>query len=443
MSERIYRSERIYKHYVLAMVTLVYTLNSLDGGLMALLLQPIKQDLGLTDTQLGALTGIAFGFFYATLGIPIARWADRGNRPAIIAIASGLWGITLMSCLFVTRFVQLVFARVAAGVGESGCLPSTYSLVGDYFPAAAERTRAMSIYMLANPLAALISFIAGGWLNELYGWRVTFLVMGIPALVVAVLVKMTIAEPRRQAVAAPQKLPPMKSVLVSLWRQRSSRHIGFAIILLGTMGNGLGPWYAAFMMRSHDMNTAELGLYFGVIFGLSGICGILLGGYLATRWFPRQERSQMRLAAVSVALLVPCFIAFLLSPSKRGALAALFILQLVFSLYAGPIFAVLQRLVVDEMRATTLAVVMFLANLIGLGIGPQIVGVLSDLLRPVFGSDSLRYAMLAMSLVALAAAYCFWQVGRTVEPDLAAVGQGASSEAVKGLRSVALQAHQA
>jgi MFS family permease len=164
-----------YKRYVLGTLTLVYTLNYLDRGLIILLLQPIKEDLHISDTQLGFVTGIAFALFYATLGLPIARCADRGNRVTITSIAIGLWGGTVMLCLFVTNFVHLVFARIAAAIGESGCMPPTYSLVGDYFPAPAERTRAMATYWLASPVALLISLVAGGWLNERYGWRVTFL----------------------------------------------------------------------------------------------------------------------------------------------------------------------------------------------------------------------------------------------------------------------------
>src|SRR6266853_1651165 len=186
---------KAYRRYVLGTLMLVYTLNCLDRGAVVLLLQPIKDDLGLTDGQLGFLTGIAFGLFYATLGLPIARWADRGNRVTITSAAIGLWGATVMLSLFVANFFQLVLARVAAAVGESGAMPPTYSLVGDYFPEPAERTRAMAIYWLAGPLAMLISFIAGGRLNELYGWRVAFFVMGVPGLIVAALVAMTISEP--------------------------------------------------------------------------------------------------------------------------------------------------------------------------------------------------------------------------------------------------------
>jgi MFS family permease len=409
-----------YKRYALAGLTAVWMLNLVDRALMMLLLQPIKEDLKLSDTQLGLLTGIAFGLFYAVFGLPVARWADRGNRVTITSIAIGLWGVTVMSCLFVTNYVQLALARVAAAIGESGCKPPTYSLVGDYFPEVTERTRAMAIYMAGGPLAALVSFIVGGWLNELYGWRMTFFLMGIPGLALAVLVKLSIVEPRslKAERVETRKPPAMKEILRILWRQRSCRHLCIALILLYTMGYGLGPWYAAFLMRSHGMGTAEVGLWLGLIISLGGMGGILAGSYFANRWFTGDERAQMRFAAATMVLLVPCFVAFLTLPDKHQALMAFVPLQLVLSAFTGPTYVLMQRLVVDDMRATMMAVIMLLTNLLGMGIGPQLVGVLSDLLMPMFAVDSLRYAMLLTSLIALWSAYHFGRVSQTVRADL-------------------------
>lgn len=415
------RTTQGYKRYVLICLTLVYTVNFVDRGLIGLLLQPIKEDLRLSDTQLGFLTGIAFGLFYATLGLPIARWADRGNRVTITSVALALWSGTVMLCLFVTNFAQLVAARVAAAVGEAGCFPTTYSLVGDYFPAPAERTRAMAIYMLGNPLSAILSFVAGGWLNSRYGWRTTFCLMGLPALFIAVVIRLTITEPRQSASPADPRTirqPRMLDVLKTLWCRRATRHLSVAIILLCTMALGLAPWYAAFLTRSHDIGTQELGIWLGIAFGVGGAVGTLLGGYGSARWFGDDARSQMRLSAVMIALVVPCFVVFLLVPQKMGALVALVPLQAVIVFFVGPTLALMQQLVPDEMRATTLAVVMLLANLIGMGIGPQVIGIGSDVLEPYVGRDSLRYSMLGMSLVALWAAYHFWMVGKTVNEEL-------------------------
>lgn len=414
----------LYKRYVLSALMLVSTLNVLDRALMVLLLQPIKEDLHLSDSELGFLTGIAFGLFYATLGVPIARWADRGNRVNIISLAISLWGATVMLCLFVTNFVQLVFARIAAAIGESGCMPPSYSLVGDYFPGPAERTRAMSIYMLADPTCILLSFMAGGWVNEHYGWRTAFFLIGIPAPIVAAIVKMSVKEPRttKKVTSTPAlPTPRMTDVLRMLWHQRASRHLSIGIILFFTMGVGLTPWYAVFLMRNHGMGTAELGVWLGLIFGLGGIAGTLLGGHVAARWFSRNDSGQIRLSAFVLGCLVPLDSIFLCVPGKYQALAALIPVTLAGSYIFGPTFSLMQRLVPDRMRATTMAVVMLLGNLIGMGVGPQTVGLLSDGLKPAAGADSLRYAMMAVSFVALWSAWHFWKVGSTVETDLAMV----------------------
>jgi predicted MFS family arabinose efflux permease len=417
-----------YKRYVLAVLTSVYLLNLLDRVLMGLLLEPIKHELHLSDTQLGFLTGIAFGLFYATLGLPIARWADRGNRTLITSLAIGLWGVTVMTCFFVTNFIQLLLARIFAAVGEAGCVPPTSSLLGDYFVEAGERARAMAIYMSGSALAAIVGFIAGGWLNEAYGWRVAFFVIGIPGLVLAILVYRTIAEPRSTAASrsltkhAPP-VPPIRAVMSYLWQQRALRHLSIAVVLTYTLGLGLSPWYAAFMMRAHGMSTAELGLWFAVIFGLGGVAGGLLGGQVAKTLLAGRERAQMRMSAVAIAAMLPCYVAFLIVPSKTYALAALVPLAMIFSVFLGPTFALMQRLVADEMRATTMALVMLIANLIGMGLGPQIVGAASDLLIPLVQSRSLSYAMLLMSFLAPWAAYHFWQVGTSVQQDLAQATQ--------------------
>lgn len=412
-----------YRRYALGIITLVYSLSWVDRCLISLLLQPIKQDLNLSDTQLGFITGLAFAVFYTTLGIPIARWADSGNRVTITSMAVAVWSGTVMCCLLVKSFTQLVCARIVAGAGEAGCMPPTYSLLGDYFTRPTERARAMSIYWLASPLAVLLSFIGGGWLNDLYGWRRTFFIMGIPGLLLALVVKLTLKEPRvvNGQSCTTLRLPNVSDVLRTLWSNRSLRHLTAALVLFFTLSQGMNPWYAAFLIRNHGMNTSELGLWLGLIFGLGSIAGIGLGGYVSTRWCAQNERRQMRLSAVAFASVVPCFVLFLLLPKKAEALFALVALAVVFNFLFGPSFALLQRLVADEVRATTLAVVMLLANLIGMGVGPQVVGALSDLLEPLARDQSLRFAMLIMASTALWAAYHFWQVGESVTQDLALI----------------------
>jgi predicted MFS family arabinose efflux permease len=272
--------------------------------------------------------------------------------------------------------------------------------------------------MLASPISSLASFMLGGWLNERFGWRMAFFVIGIPGLLVALAVKLTVREPRTRAVVARSPQPTIKEVIATLWCRRACRHLGIALILLYTMSLGLAPWYAAFMMRSHGMGTGELGLWLGSIFGLGGIAGALLGGHWAATRFAGDERGQMRMTAMAVVALLPCFVVFLTLPQKQQALLALIPLVMLFSVFLGPTYALMQRVVPDGMRATMLAVVMLLVNLIGMGLGPQIVGILSDAFTPRFGNDGLRYAMLTMSFVALWASFHFWRVGETIRQDL-------------------------
>lgn len=417
-------SDEVYARYVLFVLTLVYTLNYIDRGLITLLLPGIQADLKLTDSELGFLTGIAFGLFYATLGIPIARWADRGDRGLIAALAIGLWGVTVMGCLWVGNFAQFALARAAAAVGEAGCMPPTYSLVGDYFPQPARRTRAMSLYMLANPASVLLSFMLGGWLVTRFGWRLTFFLMGVPGLLLAIVVRLTVRDPRKAIQPLQGSAPPphLWHLLAGLGRRPAVRHLGIGVILLLMIGMGLGPWYATFLTRYHALPTDTLGYALGVIFSVGGVAGIALGGYLSTKWCAHDERRQIRGVALAVACLFPALVVFLLAPGSVTAMIALAVLWILFNFSIPVIFALFQRLTPPDTRATSLALLMMLSNLIGMGVGPQIVGLLSDRLRVLLGADSLRYAMLTLSFVSLWAAHHFRRVGIYVQAELAEMG---------------------
>ncbi len=414
-----------YRRYALALMTTVYGLNLTERVLMTLLIEPMRIDLALSDTQVGLVTGIVFGVFYVVAGLPLSRLADRGNRSLIAAGSIGLWGATMLCFAFVGSFAQLLAARLAVAVGEAGCKPPTYSLVGDYFPGPAERTRAMTVYWLSNPVSALFGFIIGGWLNQHFGWRHTFLIMGLPGIAIAVLFWLTLREPRQARAAGPvaAATPPASSLwhaFLLMWRQATARNVMIALILFYTLGHGLTPWYGAFLIRSHGMATSELGLWLGLIMGGGGIVGITLGGYIASRFLGENERGQLMLTGTMVMMMVPLLAAFLFLPNRYHALAMLVpYMALMFFLFA-PTFALFQRLLPANVRATTLAIVMTLVHLISMGVGPQVVGIVSDLLKPTLGTDSLRYGMIAVSLVAIPAGCFFWLAARTVARDLAA-----------------------
>jgi MFS family permease len=419
-----------YKRYALFLFTTVCTVNMFDRGLMGLLLEPIKRDLGLSDTQLGLLTGMAYALFYATAGVPIGIWADRGNRVTITSLTLGLWSLVNMAFAAVTNYAQLLVLRVFAAIGDVGCTPPIYSLLGDYFPGRAERTRAMYVWYLAGPLSALISVTAAGWLNERYGWRQAFFLTGLIGLPLAILSKLTILEPRANRPVHPvhdRALPPMaavNAVLALLWRRRSCRHLVLALIVMTIIGHGLGSWQAAFMIRHHEIGTSELGVWIGVIGGLGGLISILLGAWIMGRWFAENDSGQMWLAAAALASGAPIYIAFLLLPTKDQALTMLLLQALVFGAFLISPTVMLQRLVPESMRATVLVVVGLLTNLIGYGTGPLVVGSLSDLLAGRFGPvDGLRYAMLLGAVGYLWSSYHFIRVTRTLDRDLLKAAQ--------------------
>jgi MFS family permease len=426
-----------YKRYVLFLMAAVFTMNYADRYLLSVMLQSIKEDLLLTDTQLGFLSGIAFAVFYITLGIPIARWADRGNRVTIASLAMGMWGVMVMLCGMVTGFVQLALVRIGAAVGEAGCMPPTYSLVGDYFPGR-ERARALSIYALGGPMSGLVGLTLGGWLNQRFGWRTAFMLAAVPGLLIAVAVKLSIVEPRVASPAGTDKRPqpPIAGVVLALWRKTSFRHLTFSMMLLAIVAIGFMPWYAAFMIRSHGMTSGEVGIWLGVIFSVCGLIGTYGGGHLAGRYLEDREDLQLRYGAVGVGLIFPCTAVFLLAPNKYASLAAFMPMIFLFHIFIGPLYALMQRLVTDEMRATSIAVALMISNLVGMGLGPQVVGILSDRWAPSRGADSLKWAMLAVSSVVLWSAWHFWRASRTIRSDLSDMRPSAENTDAVGLEPV-------
>jgi MFS family permease len=418
-----------YKRYVLFTLTALLTTHYTDRHILSIALQSIKADLKLSDTQLGFLTGIAFALFYATLGIPIARLADKGNRVTISSVAIALWGATVMSCGLVTNFIQLALARVGASVGEAGCMPPSYSLLGDYFSGPGN-TRAMSAYIMGGVMSALLAFSVGGWLVDVYGWRTTFFFTGIPGLVLAVILKLTVTEPRGRPayLNAVTERPSAKDVLVTMWRQKSNRYLVVAVSLFYMIGWGFPVWMPALLARNYHMGSSEIGIWVGMVIGVVGAAGITTGGYVFDRFLLNKEHIQAYVMAVVHLATIPLAALFALASNKYVSLAAMTAFVFIFNSTQGGVFALLQRLVKPNMRATALSLVMLLANLVGLGFGPQLIGILSDAWAGSYGARSLGMAMAAALLVLLPAAYFFVALARTVRKDLAAVeGQGPHS----------------
>lgn len=409
-----------YRHYVLGVLLFVYCINILDRQILAILMEPVRLELGLSDTQLGFLSGIAFALFYATLGIPIARLADRTSRTGVISVSIALWSVMTALSGLAQNFWQMLAARIGVAVGEAGGTPPSHSLLADYF-GEQERATALGIFTLGGPLGMMIGLYFGGWLNEWFGWRVTFIAIGLPGVLVALLVWWTVREMPRSAPppsAAGEGGYSTMDVFRYLWRQRTFRYMSLASACQAFVLYGVAQWYPVFFIRVHDMSTGELGTYLALVFGIGGGLGTFFGGYLADRLAVRDRRWYLWVPMLATAMATPFFFGVFFSPTAGAAFLFMVLPTLLVSALFGPVFSTTQGLVPPEMRATAAAVLLFVINIIGLGLGPQVVGLLSDLLRPQFGVDSLRYALFCVSMATIVGAVLYWVAARTLRADL-------------------------
>ena len=408
------------RNYALGVLVVVYTFNFIDRQILSILLEPIKQDLGLSDSALGMLTGFAFALFYATLGIPIARFADRSNRRNLIAWALAIWSAMTAVSGLAQNFWHLLLARIGVGVGEAGCSPPAHSILADYFPTE-NRATALGIYSLGIPFGILFGFIAGGWLNEFFGWRVAFFIVGVPGLLLAILVRFTLREPPRgmaEGRVADEEQPTIMETFRFLWSKRSFRHMAVGGGLTAFVGYGVITWVPSFLIRSYGMSTGDVGTYLGLILGIPGGIGIALGGYLADRYGSRDTRWYLWIVSVALIASTPLFFGVYLSSTAFASLMFLILPILLGNFYQATTFSQTQGLVSLRMRSVSAAVLLFILNMIGLGAGPQAVGILSDILQPSYGDESLRYALLILSTVQIWAAYHYYQAGKSLKDDL-------------------------
>ena len=430
-------SKLLYRNYLLGMLLLISTVSLFERFVFALMLEPIKADLELSDSQIGLMTGLAFSAFYAVAGIPIARWADRGNRVTIAASAVGLLGVMLSMCGMAVSFFQLLLFRAGVAVGEAGTTPTAQTLLADYYDRA-QRPRAMAILIMSYPLSMIVGYLVGGWLVEAYGWRYTFIVMGIPGLAIAILAKLTLKEPRLKKKSITTVVhPPMNEVIKTLWKQRSLRHIFSAFCVSYFFSMASSQWLAPFFMRSHGMGSAELGFWLAVSWGIMGLLGNYLGGHITARYLAGKEKIQFRVIAITMVIYSVLLLLVYLVPDKNLALFFLAISAFVVSLANGPQFAAVQSLVNDRMRAMTIVLLFFFANLVGFGFGPVVLGVISDLLTPLYGQDALRYALAAFCPGLLWVAVHDWKAGRTIEGDIKRVELQADSAEPQSLQEKA------
>jgi MFS family permease len=410
-----------YVRYVIGILTVVYVFNFMDRQILSILMQPIKMEMQLSDTQLGFLSGVAFALFYATLGVPIARLADQYSRVNIITICLSIWSFMTVLSGVAGNFLQLLGARIGVGIGEAGGGPSSHSLIADYVPVQ-NRSTALGVFALGVPIGLMVGFQVGGWLEQNYGWRVAFLAAGIPGLLLAVVLRLTVYEPRRghsqteiHIVHVDQ--PSIRQVTKHMRGIRTFRLLCLACGLQAFAGYGLIQWLPSFLARSHQMTSGDIGFWLALTIGAGGAIGTAGGGYLADRLGKKDMRWQLWLPGIGGFLGAPIAFGILLADLPGTVMCFVFLHSIAVNAYLGPAFAVTQTLSPVRMRALASGLLLFMINIIGLGLGPQVVGILSDLLAPAFGEESLRYAILIGCMVYLGAAAFFALAAKSARED--------------------------
>ena len=443
-------AKRWYWYYVLGLLTVSYVLNTVDrSAVLSLLLEDIKKEFGASDTQLGLLGGIPFAFFYAGCGIPLAMWADRSSRRMVLALAVATWSAMTALCGLAVSYMMLFFSRVGVAIGEAGGSPPSHSLISDYFPKKLRGT-AFSVFALGVPIGTAVGNFVGGWSNDTFGWRATFLIVGLPGVLLALVIRLTIKEPPRghadrflsqdgqpvppNAVLPLTKTPapPVREVIQFLMRKRSFVHLSLAAALHSV------AWYAGsvfngpFLIRSHGLTRTETGFYLGVIAAVAGF-GTFLGGVAADRMSTRRNdrRWYMLVPGIATLAMVPFQFVTFLHPSMSVAFPAFCVTMLLAAVFFGPSFAMTQSLAALRMRSVATSILLFVQTLIGFGLGPLTAGRISDWLQPAGmslpllgvvgqGTDSLRWGMAILGLVNIWSAAHYFRGARYLLADLAA-----------------------
>lgn len=406
-----------YRYYVLIVLMFTYTLNISDRMIMSILMEDIKAEFVLTDAQMGLLAGLAFTAFYVVLGIPIARLADRSNRRNIIAGAVSLWSAMTALCALATGFGSLFLARLGVGVGEAGGNPPASSMIADYFDTH-ELARAMGIFSVGGTLGIAVGLIGGGYLADLVGWRMTFVILGLPGVLLGLLIFLTVKEPQRGQFSKASAEPgTMRSTLSSLGRNAVYLRTLFANGVVMCVAYAFSIWLAPILLRNTSLSTANVGLYIGLITLAGGIPGMIGGGYLADRLSKRCAKWRGWVPGIACLLALP-FLALCLLQTNVWSLLTLYTVgYCLMMMTQGPCLALMQAHAKPAERALASSFNSFVATGFGYGVGPFLTGLLSDSLRPAYEAQSLNMAVIAMSVLLLPGAALYFYTASAIQND--------------------------
>ncbi len=411
---------RPYANWVLALLLLAYILNFVDRQVLAIVSPEVKQEMGLSDTELGWLLGPAFAVSFTLAGFVIARIADVASRRNVLVVGLAAWSLLTAACGLAKGFWPLFSLRFGVAVGEAAGTPPSHSMISDYFPPE-RRATAMSVYGLGIYAGTGFGFAGGGLLLEWFDWRTAFFAAGFAGLPVALLIALTVREPVRGAsdAGASPKAPPLSRVLPEIFATRAFRWLMAAAACQAFLGYAVLSWGAIYLRRVFEMSPGETGLAFGGIAAVAGGLGSLGGGLLADRLARRDPRWYAWLSALVSLAAFPFAAVFVLAEARNAALLAFAPFYLLNNLYVASLWTLVQGLVAPGLRATASATQLAVTNLVGYGVGPVLVGALNDALAPRFGTGAIRWSLLGTAVIGAASAFFFWQCGRTLREDLA------------------------
>ena len=404
----------------LTLLFCAYALSITDRMILSVLFEPIRLEFAVSDTQMGLLGGLSFALFYATLGVPIARLADRQQRRLIIVFSLALFSLMTAMSGLATSFLLLFLFRVGVGIGEAGVNPASQSIVADYYPKH-RRGMAMSVLAVGAPVGMMCGFLIGGTVSEYYGWRAALYAVGLPGLVLAVVMFFLLREPVRGNSDEPSgansntESPGFLASVRFMFTNPAMRQLIIASTLTGMGTYGASTWIPAFFIRVHDLSQSQVGLLMALVFGGLGAAGTLVGGKLFDRFNLKGAGLGVRMIAIVQVTVIPFALAAYAFDSLALTIGFFVIPALAGNFFLGPSLAMIQTLAPLRIRATAAAIKMFCLNLVGMSLGPLVVGVISDALMPIYGDQSLPIALAALSVFGIWPALHFWLCGRALQ----------------------------